>query len=133
MGDNDVATRNAEAIEKAEEIQRSTTRKAALKHAPKAIEMMAKISRGVQLPGRQRPTPNTILNACQSVLHQAHGRPETRDARTGQVDAGLTVIVNQLSTGEQRRVAGGDDARLVGSIESALAVASKLQSEKKRG
>ena len=77
----DISEPTADALDKVEEMHRSTTRRAAIAHAPRAIEMMAKIAKGNQLPGKQRPTPGTILKACEGVLHQAHGRPETRDGR----------------------------------------------------
>jgi len=133
MSDTDLAELNDATLEKAEELQRSTTRKAALAHAPAAIEMMAKISKGHQIPGKQRPSPTVVLKACEGVLHQAHGRPETRDGRTGQAEAGLTVIVNHLSTGSQELVMGDEDQmKSINSVGDALRIANTIQAHKDR-
>lgn len=124
---------NEAALEKVEEMHRSTTRKAALSHAPGAIEMMAKISKGHQLPGKQRPTPGTMLKACEDVLHQAHGRPETRDGRVNSGETGLTVIINHLSTGRQEQVMGDLDMAIVNDgVKGAILIAETLHAKKDR-
>ena len=126
----DSSVQLADALEKTEEMHRATTRQAALVHAPDSIEMMAKIAKGRQLPGKQRPTPGTMLRACENVLHQAHGRPETRDGRTGQAEAGLVVMVNHISTGRQEMVMGEADVLTSSSVESAIRIAEQLHSRK---
>ena len=126
----DISELTADALDKVEEMHRSTTRRAAISHAPSAISMMAKIAKGNQLPGKQRPTPGTILKACEGVLHQAHGRPETRDGRTGQADAGLVVVVNHFSTGRREVVMGDAEVVTSGSVEAAIRLAEQLHSRK---
>lgn len=126
----DMTELNEQALEKVEELHRSNTRKAAINLAPDAIAMMGKISKGHQLPGKQRPTPGTMLKACEDVLHQAHGRPETRDGRTGQAEAGLVIMVNHISTGRQEMVMGDAEVLTSGSVESAILIAEQLHQKK---
>lgn len=106
---SDIEEENEAALDKLEELQRDTTRKRALDLAPDAIEHMGKIMKGHKLAGGVRATPGTRLRAAENILAQAHGRPETRDARGAQVEAGLTIVVQQLTTGKSRVVMGSAD------------------------
>ena len=103
---SDVAEANEEALAKLESLQSATTRARALELAPDAISQLEKLMKGHKLRGGDRASPHTQLRAAEAILSQAHGRPETRDGRTGQAEAGLTIVVAQLTTGETRTVVG---------------------------
>lgn len=132
---SDLVEANSQAVEKLEEQQRDSTRKKALGLAPDAIDIAEKLMKGHQMKGKQRATPTVMLRAVEVILAQAHGRPEVRDRRTAQAEAGLTIVVNQLTTGEQRVIYGGvpegeSVARGVHTgLEAAAAIAAKANRE----
>lgn len=128
------------AIEKAEEMQRESTRRMALEEAPGAMKRMVKIAKGHKLPGGDRPSPNTQFNANKEILNQAHGRPETRDGRTGQAEAGLTIVINQLTTGDGPKTVRPPQELLVPAehpgealildVDQAIEIADSLQKKR---
>ena len=65
--------------------------------ADDALTRIEKIAKGHKLKGGEHPSPSVQFNANKEILNQAHGRPETRDGRTGQAEAGLTIVINQLT------------------------------------
>jgi hypothetical protein len=129
------AEATADALDKAEEMQRESTRRLAVDMAAPALRRIEKLSKGHQLPGSgitERPSASVQLKANEAILAQAHGRPETRDGRGAQVEAGLTIVVNQLSTGQERVVSGDADIRrAVRGAGDALAIANRIHSEAK--
>ena len=124
----DLTAENESALEKAEELQRESTRKMAAEMAPSALRRIEKIGKGHLMPGKERPSPHSQLRANEAILAQAHGRPETRDRTGAQVEAGLVIIVNELSTGRQRVISGETSMdRMKRVATDAIGVAAEIQ------
>ncbi len=129
----DLTAENESALEKAEDLQRESTRKMAAEMAPSALRRIEKIGKGHLMPTAKgeekvRPSPHSQLRANEAILAQAHGRPETRDRTGAQVEAGLVIIVNELSTGRQRVVSGETSIdRMKRVATDAVGIAADIQ------
>jgi hypothetical protein len=112
-------------IEKANVIREKRSQELAQELAPDAVKMLSKIMKGNELPGSQRATPAVMRQAAMDIVTLAHGRPETRDPRVGgSGNSGLTIVINQLTTGER------PTEMVIDPVMEAVAIAGRIQSRR---
>ena len=97
----------------------------ALDHVPTAIRTLAKASRRRLTPtekdeGTELPPWSVSRAAAKDLIEIAGGRPETREAKD--TTGGLTIIVNQLTTGESTE-------RVIDAVHTAKEIVEQLEIE----
>lgn len=106
-------------IETFEESAKQDVRDMARVHTDEAIMTLVTIMRNKKNP------PGARRAAAKDILDQGWGRPDSRgEQNTG--NTGVTIIINKLSTGETRHIAGFDEVR--NDIIDAEAVVAALKS-----